>query len=96
MFDVGLSELMLIGVIVLVVLGPERLPKAARMAGALLRRLRGSWSHLRNELEREIAADELKRTLHATKDAMHKANPAPVVEAAVQDAIAVVNKPDSP
>ena len=66
MFDVGFSELVLIGVVALVVLGPERLPGAARTAGALLRRARNSWANVKAEVERELAAEELKRNLRNT------------------------------
>ncbi len=86
MFEVGISELALIGVVALIVLGPERLPKAARMAGALLRRLRGSWNSLRVELEREVAADELKRSLRDVSAAVHDANPIEAVRDVVNDA----------
>lgn len=63
MFDVGFSELLLIGVVALLVLGPERLPRAARVAGLWMRRARASWFSLRSELERELADDELRRSL---------------------------------
>lgn len=63
MFDVGFSELLLIGVVALLVLGPERLPKAARMAGLWMRRARASWYSMRSELERELADEELRRSL---------------------------------
>lgn len=63
MFDVGFSELLLIGVVALLVLGPERLPKAARIAGLWMRRARASWYSLRAEFERELADEELKRSL---------------------------------
>lgn len=60
MFDVGFSELIIIAVVALLVLGPERLPKAARFAGLWMRRARAQWYSVRAELERELAADELK------------------------------------
>lgn len=63
MFDIGFTELLLIAVVALVVLGPERLPKAARFAGLWVRRARAQWYSVKSELEREIAADELKRGL---------------------------------
>ncbi|MGA9341747.1 MAG: Sec-independent protein translocase protein TatB [Rhodanobacteraceae bacterium] len=63
MFDIGFSEIALIAVIALLVLGPERLPRAARTAGALLRRARASWHNVRSEIERELAAEDLKRDL---------------------------------
>jgi sec-independent protein translocase protein TatB len=61
MFDVGFGELALIAVVALLVLGPERLPRAARTAGALLRRARASWHNVKSEIERELAAEDLKR-----------------------------------
>lgn len=61
MFDVGLSELMLIAVVALVVIGPERLPKVARTAGLLLGRLRRYVSDVKADINREIQLDELKK-----------------------------------
>jgi sec-independent protein translocase protein TatB len=62
-FDVGFSELMLIAVVALLVLGPERLPGAARTVGALLRKARQSFESVKAEVEREVRSDELKRAL---------------------------------
>jgi sec-independent protein translocase protein TatB len=62
-FDIGFSEVILIGVVALLVLGPERLPKAARTVGALLRKARQSFDAVKAEVEREVAAEELKRTM---------------------------------
>ena len=61
MFDVGVSELLLVAVVALLVLGPERLPKAARFAGLWVRRARAQWYSVKSELERELAAEEFKR-----------------------------------
>jgi sec-independent protein translocase protein TatB len=80
MFDVGISELALIAVVALIVLGPERLPRAARTVGAMLRRLRSSWTNLRYEIDREIAADELKRSLRETEETFRKADPVTAVK----------------
>lgn len=63
MFGVGFSELLVVAVIALLVLGPERLPKAARFAGLWVRRARAQWYSVKSELERELAADDLRRTL---------------------------------
>jgi sec-independent protein translocase protein TatB len=60
-FDIGFSELLVIAVVALVVLGPERLPKAARFAGLWVRRARNQWDSVKQELERELHADEIKR-----------------------------------
>src|SRR5690606_28333125 len=70
MFDIGFSELLVIAVVALRVLGPERLPKAARFAGLWVRRARAQWYSVRSELERELAADALKRSLRETQDQM--------------------------
>jgi sec-independent protein translocase protein TatB len=51
----------------LLVLGPERLPKVARTAGALVRRARASWQNVRDEIERELAAEDLKRSINEAK-----------------------------
>ena len=53
MFDIGFGKLALIAVVALLVLGPERLPRVARTAGALIRRARNSWASVRAEIERE-------------------------------------------
>ena len=67
--DLSLPELAVIAIVALLVLGPERLPGAARTAGALLRRAQRSWSGIRADIERELAADELKRQLRETREA---------------------------
>ena len=68
MFDIGFSELFVIAIVALLVLGPERLPKAARFAGLWLRRARAQWYSVKSELETELADDELKRSLLQTRD----------------------------
>ena len=73
MFDIGFSELLLIAVVALVVLGPERLPKAARFAGLWVRRARAQWDSVKQELERELEAEELKRNLHSVQQSLRDA-----------------------
>ena len=63
MFDLGFFELLVIAVVALIVLGPERLPKAARIAGLWVRKARAQWYSVKSEFEREMAAEELKRSL---------------------------------
>lgn len=70
MFDFSFGELLLVAVVALVVLGPERLPKAARFAGLWVRRARAQWQSVRSELEHELASEELRRSLHDGKRAM--------------------------
>ena len=66
MFDIGMGELGLLAIVGLLVLGPERLPRVARTTGVLLRKARQSWASVRADIERELAADELKRTMQQT------------------------------
>ncbi|HCA26293.1 MAG TPA: twin-arginine translocase subunit TatB [Betaproteobacteria bacterium] len=60
MFDIGFPELMLIGVVALVVIGPERLPKVARTAGLLFGRARRYVSDIKIEIEKEIKLEEVR------------------------------------
>lgn len=73
MFELGWIEIGIVGVIALVVLGPERLPKAARFAGLWVRKARAQWFAVKSELERELAADELKASLAAEREAIRDA-----------------------
>lgn len=68
MFDVGLSELMVIAAVALVVIGPERLPKVARTAGLLLGRLQRYVSDVKSDINREIQLDELKKMQQQVTD----------------------------
>jgi sec-independent protein translocase protein TatB len=97
MFDLSMAEIGVIGVVALLVLGPERLPKAARTVGFYVRKARQSWYSVRSEFERELAAEELKRSLkldevHATlqataQDLQHDLNAAAsTLDAARQEA----------
>jgi len=61
MFDVGFSELLVIGLVALIVLGPERLPKVARTVGHLLGRMQRYAASVKADIEREIQLEELKR-----------------------------------
>lgn len=63
MFEIGFSELVLVFVIALVVLGPERLPKAARTLGYWMGRARSTVNHLRNELEREASKQDMRERM---------------------------------
>jgi len=69
-FDIGFSELLVIAVVALVVLGPERLPKAARFAGLWVRRARNQWDSVKQELERELHAEEIKRQMQDVRQGM--------------------------
>ena len=64
MFGISFSELLLVGLVALLVLGPERLPGAARTAGLWIGRLKRRFNTIKQEVEREIGADEIRRQLH--------------------------------
>jgi sec-independent protein translocase protein TatB len=61
MFDIGFSELVVIGIVALVVLGPERLPSVARTVGHLLGRMQRYVNEVKRDLNREMELDELKK-----------------------------------
>lgn len=61
MFDIGFSEIIVIAVVGLVVIGPERLPRVARTVGTLLGRAQRYFQDVKNEVNRELRVDELRR-----------------------------------
>ncbi len=70
MFDVGFAELLLLSVVGLLVLGPERLPRVARTLGGFARKARSSWISLKRTIEAEIRAEELKQPLKNFKNSL--------------------------
>jgi sec-independent protein translocase protein TatB len=76
MFDFGFSELLLIGIVALVVVGPERLPKVARTAGHLFGRMQRYVSDVKADINREIQVEELKKLqeeMHASVNSIENA-----------------------
>ncbi|MDP1540879.1 MAG: Sec-independent protein translocase protein TatB [Moraxellaceae bacterium] len=63
MFDIGLTELIVLAIIALVVLGPEKLPHAARMAGAWMGRIRRMIINVQADIESEVAAQEMRERI---------------------------------
>ena len=63
MFDMGFTEMMLIGIVALVVIGPERLPGVARTAGKYVGRLKRFMTSVKADVEQELRADELRQIL---------------------------------
>lgn len=63
MFDIGFTELLLLSLVGLLVLGPERLPRVARTLGGMARRARSSWLSLKRSIEAEMRAEDLKEPL---------------------------------
>jgi len=68
MFDIGFSELVLIGVIALIVIGPERLPEVARTVGKYVGRMRRFVSKVRDDIDSEIRQEELRAALKRNAD----------------------------
>lgn len=73
MFDIGFAELLLVAIVGLLVLGPERLPVAIRHISLWLGRFRRSYRQIRAEIEREIGADDIRRQLH-NEDILQRLN----------------------
>lgn len=63
MFDVGFQELILVAIVALVVIGPERLPRAARVAGKWVGHARRTLANVKHEIDRELKAEELRKIL---------------------------------
>ncbi|NYT61621.1 twin-arginine translocase subunit TatB [Alcaligenaceae bacterium] len=87
MFDVSFSELLLIGVIALIVIGPERLPKVARTVGHLLGRAQRYVSDVKTDIQREMELDSLTDLKSQMEDA------AKSVKSSMEDASASLRKP---
>jgi sec-independent protein translocase protein TatB len=68
MFDVGFAEILLLSLVGLLVLGPERLPRVARTLGGMARKARSSWLNLKRSIEAEMRAEELKEPLRRFQD----------------------------
>jgi sec-independent protein translocase protein TatB len=69
MFDIGFSELLVIGVVALIVIGPEKLPRVARTVGVLAGRLQRYVSDVKADINREIELEELRKM----RDSMQQA-----------------------
>src|SRR5687768_5111509 len=69
MFDIGFSELMVIGVVALIVIGPERLPKVARTVGILFGRMQRYVNDVKADISREVQLDELRKLQASMQDA---------------------------
>ncbi|HWV14560.1 MAG TPA: Sec-independent protein translocase protein TatB [Cellvibrio sp.] len=64
MFDIGFSELLVCAVVALVVIGPERMPEAVRSIGLWIGRFKRSMRETRQEIERQIGVEDIRRQLH--------------------------------
>jgi sec-independent protein translocase protein TatB len=71
MFDVGFSEIVVIAVVALIVIGPERLPKVARTLGHLFGRMQRYVNDVKADISREMELDELRKLQASVQDAAH-------------------------
>jgi sec-independent protein translocase protein TatB len=69
MFDIGFSELMVIALVALIVIGPERLPRVARTLGHLAGRLQRYVSDVKADINREVELDELRKMRDSMQEA---------------------------
>jgi sec-independent protein translocase protein TatB len=81
MFDIGFSEMMVIGVVALLVIGPERLPRVARTIGALMGRAQRYVADVKADINREIELDELKKLKTSVSEA------AQTIESSVRETV---------
>ena len=95
MFGISFSELLLVGLVALLVLGPERLPGAARTAGLWVGRLKRSFNAIKQEVERELGADEIRRHLHI-EHILSMEEEAKKIMAPLQDAMKPVTPVEPP
>ena len=72
MFDIGFAELLLIGVVGLLVIGPEQLPGAVRTTLAWVNRFRRSFDQIRTEVRRELHNDEILQNLKTESQALEQ------------------------
>ncbi|GGJ99420.1 Sec-independent protein translocase protein TatB [Pseudomonas matsuisoli] len=103
MFDIGFSELLLVGGVALLVLGPDKLPGAARTAGIMIGRLKRSFNSIKSEVEREIGADEIRRQIRSEellslrdemKNHIHPTKPAPTEPASSAETVKAALDPE--
>lgn len=72
MFDVGFSELFLVGIVALLVIGPEKLPDTVRTVVLLLNRFRRGFNDIKQEIQQELHNDSVMRELRQTGEQLKK------------------------
>lgn len=103
MFDISFFELFVIGVVALVVIGPERLPKVARTAGHLFGRMQRYVSDVKADIGREMELEELRKlrsefegAAQSMKDSMKQVtDEVHAAEHEIQQGVAALNSPDT-
>jgi len=90
MFDIGFSEMMVIAVVALIVIGPEKLPKVARTVGHLFGRMQRYVNDVKSDISREMALDDLRKLQSSMQDTVQSIEQS--VTSEVQSAEAEMNK----
>ncbi len=90
MLDIGFLELMLIGIVGLLVLGPERLPKAARTTGMWIGKIKRTVSGMQREISAQLEAEELRQKLNEQQKKLDDS-----LKKAKQDVESIVDAPSS-
>lgn len=93
MFDIGFLEIVIVAVLALLVLGPERLPKAARTLGKWFGKARRMVSTFSQEVDRQLEIDELREQLKKEGQSLDINDDANKIHQTVNEALAEVNKP---
>lgn len=103
MFDIGFSELLVVFVVGLIILGPERLPAAAKTAGLWVRKIRRSIQSVQREINAQLDQEELQRSIKETNERIMRettkfkqdvqAEPAPKPQPEAQTASAPADEP---
>ena len=93
MFDIGFPELMLVSVVALLVIGPEKLPGSIRTLTLWIGRIRRSFNNIKAEVEREIGADEIRQQLHNESIMQALNDTRDDLQGAINDGRAQINDP---
>jgi sec-independent protein translocase protein TatB len=96
MFDIAPTELLLVAVVALVVIGPKDLPKAMRVVGNWIGKARGMARHFRSGLDtmmRESELEEMEKKWKEENERIMAANPTPALEAPVEPVVSAEEKP---
>jgi sec-independent protein translocase protein TatB len=78
MFDIGFFEICLTGVIALLVIGPEKLPRVARTVGLWLGKARGMVKTVKYEIDNQVRAEELKESIEKARSTLHSSVSEPI------------------
>ena len=95
MLDMGFLELLVIGIIALIVLGPERLPKAARTLGLWVGKAKQGFNSVKNEIERELKVQELQQQIEQQKSELENQIKSNSLSEEISQAQSTINKTTS-